>query len=197
MKPENKLILTDCDNCLLAWEWYFDRWMHKHGFAKNVHDVYSIAEAYQLSQESATQLIRMFNETVYAGSLPPLRDAVKYVRKLHEDFGCILHVISSISGESEIAEARQTNLRNVFGSCVFYKITCLDPEVSKLVVLSEYAESKALWVEDHVENYKLGEQLGLTPLLMSHAYNAAQMHVTRVYNWLDIYNRVAATFSRE
>lgn len=197
MKQENKLILSDCDNCILAWEWYFDRWMTKHGFTKNIHNIYSIAESYELSQESAAQLIRMFNETVYAGSLPPLRDAVKYIRKLHEDFGCVIHVISSISGESEIAEARQANLRNIFGSSVFYKITCLDPDVSKLSVLSDYAESGALWVEDHVANYRLGNVAGLTPILMNHGYNAAETDVTRVHNWSDIYNRVATRFSLE
>lgn len=187
---ENKLILADCDGVLLSWEWYFDRWMSKHGYTKHVEGAYSIAEGYAIAIERAEQLVRMFNETVYAGSLPPLRDAVKYIRKLHEDYGCVLHVISSISGEAEIAEARQRNLHNVFGSSVFYKITCLDPARSKLVALSEYTGSNAIWVEDVVYNYELGNQLGLHPLLMNHSYNETAATANRIHSWAEVYKLV-------
>jgi hypothetical protein len=187
---ENKLILADCDGVLLHWEWYFDRWMSKHGYSKRIHDAYSTSEAYNISEERGEQLVRMFNETVYAGSLPPLRDAVKYVRKLHEEYGCVLHVISSISGEAEIAEARKRNLHNVFGSSVFYKITCLDDSISKLVALNEYAGSKAIWVEDVVANYKLGETLDLHPVLITQSYNAYADVSDRVYGWKSIYELV-------
>lgn len=185
---ENKLILADCDGVLLHWEWYFDRWMCKHGYTKCVEGAYSIAEAYAIAEERAEQLVRMFNETVYACNLPPLRDAVKYVRKLHEDYGCILHVISSISGESEIAEGRKRNLYNVFGSSVFYKITCLDPTVSKLTALIEYQHSGAVWVEDVVANYEIGRKLGLHPLLISHSYNEVATDANRIYGWESVYN---------
>lgn len=187
---ENKLILADCDGVLLHWEWYFDRWMNKHCYTKRVEGAYSIAEAYCMAEERAEQLVRMFNETVYACNLPPLRDAVKYVRKLHEDYGCILHVISSISGESEIAEGRKRNLHNVFGSSVFYKITCLDHVVPKSYVLNEYAGSKAVWVEDVVDNYELGNQLGLHPLLVSHSYNETATTANRIYGWESVYNLI-------
>lgn len=194
---ENKLILADCDGVLLHWEWYFDRWMSKHGYTKRVEGAYSTAEAYHIDEQRGEQLVRMFNETVYAGSLPPLRDAVKYVHKLHEDYGCILHVISSISGESEIAEARQRNLYNVFGSSVFYKITCLDPSVSKLVALNEYAGSNAIWVEDVVPNYDLGTQLGLHPILINHSYNNKATEYNRVHYWQSIYNIVTKRLEGE
>ncbi len=187
---ENKLILADCDGVLLHWEWYFDRWMSKHGYTKRIHDAYSTSQAYNISEERGEQLVRMFNETVYAGNLPPLRDAVKYVRKLHEEYGCIIHVISSISGEAEIAEARKRNLHNVFGSSVFYKITCLDDSISKLVALNEYAGSKAIWVEDVVANYKLGETLDLHPVLITQSYNAYADVSDRVYGWKSIYELV-------
>jgi hypothetical protein len=187
---ENKLILADCDGVLLHWEWYFDRWMSKHGYTKRTEGAYSTAEAYHIAEERGEQLVRMFNETVYACNLPPLRDAVKYVRKLHEEYGCVLHVISSISGEAEIAEARQRNLYNVFGSSVFYKITCLDPSVSKLVALNEYASSNAIWVEDVVSNYEIGKKLGLHPLLVCQSYNQSDYSLNRVYNWSHIYSIV-------
>lgn len=194
---ENKLILADCDGVLLHWEWYFDRWMSKHGYSKRVHDAYSTSHAYNISEERGEQLVRMFNETVYAGSLPPLRDAVKYIRKLHEEYGCVLHVISSISGEAEIAEARKRNLHNVFGSSVFYQITCLDASISKSYVLNEYAGSKAIWVEDVVANYKLGELLDLHPLLITQSYNAHADIPNRVYGWKSIYELVTKRIEGE
>lgn len=194
---ENKLILSDADGVMLAWQWYFDRWMIKHGYSKHIEGAYSIAETYQIDERTAAQLIRMFNETIYVANLPPLRDALKYVRKLHEDFGCVFHVISSISGESEIAEARQKNLKSIFGDSVFYKITCLEPTVSKLSALIEYENSKAFWIEDLVANYRIGEDLNLTPVLITHGYNAAQPVANRVYTWQAIYNQVAARIDSE
>jgi hypothetical protein len=194
---ENKLILSDADGVLLSWEWYFDRWMYKHGFTKTRHNSYAISEAYGLTEYTAAQLIKMFNETIYVGNLPPLRDALKYVRKLHEDFGCVFHVISSISGEAEIAEARQKNLKSIFGDSVFYKITCLEPTVSKLSALVEYADTGAFWIEDVVSNYHIGEQLNLTPILITHGYNATETVANRVYNWQAIYNQVASRIESE
>jgi hypothetical protein len=194
---ENKLILADCDGVLLHWEWYFDRWMSKHGYSKRIHDAYSTSEAYNISEERGEQLVRMFNETVYAGSLPPLRDAVKYVRKLHEEYGCILHVISSISGEAEIAEARKRNLHNVFGSSVFYKITCLDPSVAKTNTLKEYEGSGAIWVEDVLANYIIGEHLGLHPILITQSYNSIFKVDNRVYGWKSIYDIVTRRIEGE
>lgn len=194
---ENKLILTDADGVLLHWEWYFDRWMSKHGYCKCIHDAYSTSEAYNISEERGEQLVRMFNETVYAGSLPPLRDAVKYVRKLHEEYGCVFHVISSISGETEIAEARQRNLHSVFGSSVFYKITCLDPSVPKINALREYAGSGAIWVEDVVSNYQMGEAIGLHSILVTQSYNSLHSVDNRVYNWNSIYDIVTKRIEGE
>lgn len=185
---ENKLILADCDGVLLHWEWYFDRWMSKHGYTKRVEGAYSTGEAYAIAEERGEQLVRMFNETVYAGTLPPLRDAVKYVRKLHEDYGCVLHVISSIGGEAEIVEARHRNLYNVFGKSVFYKITCMYPDIPKSYVLAEYANSNAIWVEDVVSNYEMGQKLGLHCLLVSQSYNQLATDANRIYGWSAVYD---------
>lgn len=185
---ENKLILADCDGVLLHWEWYFDRWMSKHGYTKRVEGAYNTGEAYAIAEERGEQLVKMFNETVYAGTLPPLRDAVKYVRKLHEDYGCVLHVISSISGEAEIVEARHRNLYNVFGKSVFYKITCMDPDIPKSYALAEYANSNAIWVEDVVSNYEMGQKLGLHSLLVTHSYNQLATDANRIYGWSAVYN---------
>jgi len=185
---ENKLILADCDGVLLHWEWYFDRWMNKHGYTKRIEGAYDTAQAYAISSKEGEQLVRMFNETVYASTLPPLRDSVKYVRKLHEEYGCVLHVISSISGEAEIAEARHRNLYNVFGKSVFYKITCMDPDIPKSYALAEYAESNAIWVEDVVSNYEMGKKLGLHSLLVSQSYNQTVAGVSRIYGWSDVYD---------
>lgn len=184
-----KIILVDCDGVLLDWEWSFDNWMRKHGYHKQVSGLYSIAQTYGLQEDEGYKLMRMFNDTVYAYKLSPLYDAVKYTKKLHEEFGIVFHVISSIGSDPEIQENRVKNLHNVFGSSMFYRITCLDGSVSKRYTLNEYANTKCLWVEDNVSNALLAYRIGLRPLLM-HAHYNTKASLPRVYSWEQIYNMV-------
>lgn len=185
-----KLILTDCDGVLLHWEWSFDRWMAKHGFRKLQEGSYEIHEGYGIDRERADQLVRMFNETVYVTTLPPFADAIRYVRKLHEDHGYVLHVITSIGDDPEIVEGRVQNLHSVFGKSPFYRITCLNPEISKAAALSQYQNSQCWWLEDHPKNYVLGEGLGLRSMLVSQHYNQLFNTTNRVSNWKQIYERI-------
>lgn len=189
---KNKLLLVDCDGVLLHWEWSFDMWMKKHGFTKIFSGQYNIHEAYKINQKQASQLIAMFNETVYVASLPPYLDAIKYVRKLHEDHGVVLHVITSIGDTPEVVNCRTANLKNVFGSSPFYKITCLDPSISKLAVLNEYADSGCYWIEDHPGNFELGAKIGLRSLLMDQHYNSEFQTDDRVYSWKHVYERLTS-----
>lgn len=185
-----KLILTDCDGVLLHWEWSFDRWMTRHGYAKHSEGAYDIDQCYSISRTHAEELVRMFNETVFVTNLPPYRDAIKYVRKLHEDHGYVFHVITSIGDEPEIVEGRVKNLHNVFGSSPFYRITCLDPSVSKLSVLRHYSNSGCIWIEDHPKNFIIGESVGLHSLLVDQHYNQTHHTNSRVFTWRDIYQKI-------
>lgn len=185
---KDKLILTDCDGVLAHWEWNFDQWMAKHGFVKQQNDVYRIHESYNIPKAEGERLIRMFNESVYIRYLAPYRDAIKYVKTLHEDYGCVFHVITSIGDEHEVVDSRTHNLYNLFGKSCFYKITCLPPDISKEYALIEYKDSGLLWIEDHENNFKLGEKLGLNSCLMSHSYNKHVVTENRVRSWADVFS---------
>lgn len=187
---KEKLILTDCDGVLLHWEWSFDRWMSRHGYTKCSEGAYDIDQCYRITRSEANQLVRMFNETVFVTALPPLRDAIKYVRKLHEDHGFVFHVITSIGDEPEIVEGRVKNLHNVFGSSPFYRITCLDPSISKAAALEPYRDSECYWIEDHLSNFMLGNDMGLTGILVDQHYNRTLPTDSRVSNWKQIYKEV-------
>lgn len=185
-----KLILTDCDGVLLHWEWSFDRWMSKHGYVKHSEGDYDIHKCYDITSVKANELVKMFNETVFVANLPPYRDAIKYVRKLHEDHGFVFHVVTSIGDEPEIVEGRVKNLHNVFGASPFYRITCLDPTVSKAAVLQQYAGSGCLWIEDHLSNFHLGNDLGLNSILVDQHYNRTFNTDSRVFSWREIYEEI-------
>jgi hypothetical protein len=189
---QEKLILTDCDGVLLHWEWSFDRWMTKHGYVKHSEGEYDIDQCYQISKTEAKQLVKMFNETVFVTTLPPFKDAIKYVRKLHEEFGYVFHVITSIGDDPEVVEGRVRNLHNVFGSSPFYRITCLDPSISKEVILKQYQDSHCWWLEDNLDNFHLGNGLGLDSLLIDQHYNRHLVTDSRVYDWKHIYNTVVS-----
>lgn len=189
----SKLILTDVDGVLLHWEWMFDVWMSKHGYQKHNRDDYNTFEAYCLSDVEGDRLCTMFNETVYIRNLPPYLNAIKYTRKLHEDHGYVFHAITSISNDPLVIESRVENLYRVFGRSMFYDITCLHHSVSKATILSNYENSNCYWIEDHQDNYQLGLDLGLNPLLMNQAYNQRiSAGDRRVNNWKQIYERIVS-----
>ena len=71
---------------LLNWEYAFAIWMEEHGFSKveNAAFIYDIGERYNIDRPQSKKLIRMFNESAAIGFLPPHRDAMYYVKRLHE-----------------------------------------------------------------------------------------------------------------
>lgn len=175
---------------LLDWIWSFNNWMLSHRYTLIDPNTYAIHESYGIPRAEAERLVRMFNESIYISRLSPLRDSIKYIKRLHEDHGVVLHVITSVSADPLVAEARKHNLETVFGSSVFYRIDCLDPDVSKSQVLLQYENSGLIWVEDHVENYRIGELLGLSCRLMTNPWNSNESGVNRVFNWKNIYEDI-------
>jgi FMN phosphatase YigB (HAD superfamily) len=96
---KNKVILTDADGVILDWEWAFQVWMEEHGFHRQEGSqfIYSIGDQYGISSEQGKKLIKIFNESAHMGFLPPLRDAMFYVKRLHEEYGYKFHCITSLS----------------------------------------------------------------------------------------------------
>ena len=94
-----KIILTDCDGVLMDWERTFSEWMIDNGYTINQEYAtsYNMAKKYSITEDEKTKIIKHFNESSRIGWLPPLRDAIKYVKKLHEEHGYVFHTITSLS----------------------------------------------------------------------------------------------------
>jgi hypothetical protein len=196
MLVKDKLILTDCDGVLLDWQFGFDRWMQRHGYRKVNAKAYGISKQYNLDYKEGRFLTRAFCESAAIGQLPPFKDAVKYVQKLHRDHGYIFDVITSQSNEPAAQELRKQNLKRVFGESVFGKFTILDTGQDKNKALSEYTDSLCWWVEDKPANAEVGYKLGLSSILMEHGHNEEydNNNIFFAKSWKDIYGIVMGNY---
>ena len=187
-----KVILTDCDGVLLDWEYSFKVWMLHRGYEVANPGEYKMGEMFDISQDTAKSLIRQFNESAAIGFLPPLRDAVHYVRKLHEKMGYVFHCQTSLSDDPAAQRLRQMNLDKVFGVGVFEVLVCADTGADKDTILEPYRNSGCIWVEDKPENAELGVDMGLKSILMGHDHNAyfRDGRIPRVWKWEHIYNMI-------
>jgi FMN phosphatase YigB (HAD superfamily) len=189
MMIKEKVILVDCDGVLLDWEYAFDQWMKRHGYTVVVQNEYKMHIKYGIEKAESKRLVRMFNESAWIRKLPPLRDAIKYVKKLHQEHGYIFHAITSLSNDQYAQHLRTKNLRELFGDTVFEEYVYLDTGADKDNALLPYAETDCYWVEDKPENAQLGADLGLDALLMNHHHNQEYTgDARRVNNWKEIYD---------
>ena len=191
---KESVILTDVDGVLLNWEYAFSIWMEQHGFESIPGGMlnYSISQRYNISDEQAKRLIKMFNESAAIGFLPPLRDAMHYVKLLHERHGYVFHAITSLSLDVNAGKLREMNLRKLFGETVFEKVVCLDTGADKDDALKYYKGTECFWVEDKPENAHLGHELGLKAIIMEHGHNMHYYHdnIPVVKNWKEVYDIV-------
>ena len=190
---KEKVILTDCDGVLLDWGYSFDQWMKRHGYEarEGFESNYAMAKKYGLDQVDTKRLIRMFNESATVRKIPPLRDAIKYVRKLHEEHGYVFHCITSQTTDQYAQHLRVKNLTEVFGPSVFEKYIFLDCGADKDEELYKYKSTGCYWVEDKIANAEVGLDMGLNSLLMVHDHNRDYGGgAEKVYCWRDIYNLV-------
>ena len=109
---KESVVLVDADGVLLNWEYAFNIWMTQHGFemlpGSEVN--YDIGQRFGISREQGKKLIKMFNESAAIGFLPPLRDAIHYVKRLHEEHGYVFHCITSLSTDPNAQRLREMNL---------------------------------------------------------------------------------------
>lgn len=170
-----KLILTDCDGVLLDWEYRFSQFMIKKGFTLSENYVleYGIENRYNEVKDRlhARQIVTEFNESAWIGWLPPLRDAIKYVRKLNEEHGYIFGVITSLSTNPYAVALRRENLLRIFGKKVFDFIHCIETGADKDAELMEYRNTECWWIEDKIANAEVGLDYKLKPILIKHDYN--------------------------
>jgi len=186
-----KVIVTDCDGVLLNWEYAFDIWMNEKGHYKleDSEFVYNIGDRYGISKEKGREYIKFFNESASIGFLPALRDAVHYVKLLHEKHGYVFDVVTSLSTNPYAAKLRARNLKKVFGKNTFRDIVCLDTGADKYDHLWEnYAGKELFWLEDKPENAYDGELVGMKPILIEHGHNMDNIYFPLAKTWEDVYN---------
>ena len=190
-----KIILTDCDGVLLNWEYAFTCWMEQHGHTpvENANFIYKIGDRFGISNNQGHKLIKLFNESAAIGFLPALRDAMYYVKRLHEEHGYVFHCITSLSTDPNAGKLRQMNLEKLFGPTAFEKIICLPTGADKDEALQPYKGTGLYWIEDKLENAIAGVDVGLKPILIEHGFNMnAELpaKVKKVVNWKEIYEHV-------
>ena len=192
----NKIILVDADGVLLDWEYAFDVYLQQHGFNKvpGGNLKYDIGKRYGIEYDQGRKLIKIFNESAHIGFLPPLRDAMYYVKRLHEEHGYVFHAITSLSQDINACELRKMNLQKLFGKTAFERFVFLDTGADKDEALEPYRDSGYYWIEDKIVNAQVGRDLGLKSLLMEHGHNMdyTDPEIPRVRNWRDIYEIITA-----
>ena len=190
-----KIILVDADGVLLNWEYAFDIYLQQHGFGKveGAEFEYDIGKRYGIDYEQGNKLSKIFNESAAIGFLPPHRDAMFYVKRLHEEHGFIFHCITSLSKDKNAQELRKMNLRKLFGETAFEKFVFLDTGADKDEALAKYANTGYYWVEDKPENAEVGLQAGLKSILMEHGHNMDHKMegIQLVKNWKEIYEIIS------
>ena len=189
-----QVILVDADGVLLNWEYAFSIWMETHGFNKvpGSEFEYDIGSRYNIDHAQGRKLIKIFNESAAIGFLPPLRDAMYYVKRLHEEHGYVFHCITSLSLDPSAGKLREMNLNKLFGPTAFERIVCLDTGADKHDALAVYRDSGCWWVEDKPENAEVGFNLGLKPILVEHGHNMHHYHksIPVAKNWKEIFDLV-------
>ena len=186
-KQVHKVILTDADGVLLNWGYAFDVWMLERGYKAAYPLEYDIAKIYDIPRVLSKKFVREFNESAHMGFVPPLRDAMQYVRKLHEEHGYVFHLITSMSKDENAQKIRTMNIKKLFGETAFVKFIDLDTGADKDEVLAQYKGTGYTWVEDKVENAIAGDKQGLDSIVMEHGYNMDNQDYPLMKNWKDVY----------
>jgi hypothetical protein len=196
---KDKIILTDCDGVLLDWAPHFYHWVYeKYGCEVKNPNEYNISASLGINPSVGYAYVREYNSSPHMANIGPLRDAVKYVRKLNIEHGYKFHVISSQTDDESAKEFRKYNLETLFGEGVFDRFSLLGAGDSKVATLSEFRDSNCYWIEDKPKNINTGYNLGLNPIMMAHGHNI-DVHAdycnncnVRVQNWHEIYNIITA-----
>ena len=185
---KDKVIIVDCDGVLLDWGHMFHRWMYNNGYRIQEEDTYNMGKQYGIGDLDGINLIKQFNASAAIGYLPPYKDAVHYVKKLHEEHGFMFHVITSLTSDPWGKSARKANLRRIFGENVFEYINVLSLGEDKGPTLQENYQNTGCWfVDDLPSNVYGANDAGLTGVLMSHSHNEDCTDLDRVSNWKTLY----------
>lgn len=190
-KISDKLILVDCDGVLVDWHYKFDRWMTEQGIPEVNPDALFAYGRYGMEKPELEKYIAMFNDSNYIEVLPPHKDAIHYIKKLHEEHGYVFTCLTSLGNKDHQKRLRIKNLLNLFGNTTFEEFIFFEMGACKKEGLKKYKDSGCYWVEDHTENVDIGLEYGLDSILMRHDYNHNYFGKAKIVdNWKEIYNYI-------
>ena len=194
-----KIILSDCDGCLVNWNEKFCEFMASKGHPRipNTEHEYNISSRHNISTKLAMECVKEFNEGAIIEHLNPFADSVKYVNKFAQ-LGFRFIIVTSIGAHPGAKERRTKNLQNIFGD-VFDEIHCIEQGASKANILMNWADTGYFWIEDHMRQAEAGHEAGLKTILISHPYNShykTDLFPTVSYEhpWKEIYEKVCLEY---
>jgi hypothetical protein len=169
--------------------------MEQHGYTQieNGNWEYDIAKRFNITKEEAKAKVKVFNESAAIAFLPALRDAMYYVKRLHEEHGYEFHCITSLSLDPSAKKLRQMNLEKLFGPTAFTKLVCLDTGADKTEALRKYEDTGYYWIEDKMENAVVGLEMGLKSILIEHGFNmndSVPVGMYKALNWKEVYEHI-------
>ena len=189
---KDNIILVDCDGVLCDWEYSFTQWMNHKGFPTIDDQQYNVGARFGLSKEYGKDLVVEFNDSAAIGFLPPLRDAVYYMKRLNKLHGYRFHCITSLSDNKYAQRLRVQNLELLFGKEIFDEFIFLGCGADKDEALEPYRDSECYWIEDKIDNAELGVKLGLKSILVAHNHNSHYVgDISRQWKWKHIYNQIS------
>ena len=189
----DNVIVTDFDGCCAYWEHGFHMHMVSKGYTVTQIGFYNIEDKYGITKEEGDLLADSFNESAALRRLPPIKDSIKYIRKLHEEYGYVFHCITAIPNTRDMYEARLENIENLYGKTAFERLTLCGHSANKKALLSEYKDTGCFWIEDLSKNATMGLEYGMQPLLIDRHYNRDDIldpRIKRVNKWKEIYQIV-------
>lgn len=187
---KDKIILVDCDGVLCDWEYSFTQYMNHKGYPTSNDQEYNVAKRFNLKKEYGKKAVVEFNDSAAIAFLPPLRDAVYYMKRLNMLHGYKFHCITSLSTNRYAQKLRIQNLELLFGKEIWDDFIFLPCGADKDEELKKYQGSGCWWVEDKPENAKTGQDFGLNPILVAHDHNRGCEDFPRYRKWKQIYKHI-------
>ena len=190
---KDNIILVDCDGVLCDWEYSFTQYMNHKGYPTIDNQQYNVGERFGISKELGKAMVVEFNDSAAIAFLPPLRDAVYYMKRLNMFHGFKFHCISSLSSNKYAQRLRTQNLNLLFGEEIWDDYIYLPCGADKDDALLQYANSKCWWIEDKPVNAELGDSYGLRSILVAHDHNAYYPfngNIPRYWKWKEIYKHI-------
>lgn len=187
-----KLILTDVDGVLVAWDTHFHTYMRSRGHEKahNRHSYWQETYYPHMSEDKAREMVYHFNTSSWMIDVPAYKDARTGVARF-VDNGYKFIAVTAMGLDPYALEVRKINLERLFGRNVFADVIATDmydPD-SKRESLSDFKDTGLPWIEDKPSNAELGAELGLNSFLLEHGYNKDYKpvgNVKCVSSWADI-----------